>query len=141
MNSSKLASFLAWAQGLYFLATGVWPLVSVRTFQAVTGEKSDHLIAAAPTEADHWMLNTISGLIIAIAIVLLSAAWRGRLSFDAALLGALSAIALAMIDVVYVARGTIAPIYLVDAAVEVVIIVTWGWLLLRSAGRRGATLE
>ena len=136
MNSSKLASFLAWAQGLYFLATGVWPLVSVRTFQAVTGKKSDHLIAAAPTEADHWMLNTISGLIIAIAIALLSAAWRRRLSFEVALLGAASAVALTAIDVIYVARGTIAPIYLVDAAVEVVIIITWGWVLFRSAGRR-----
>jgi hypothetical protein len=32
---SGFAVALCWAQGLYFLATGVWPLVSVDTFQAV----------------------------------------------------------------------------------------------------------
>jgi hypothetical protein len=130
-ESSRLGSGLCWAQGLYFLLTGVWPLVSVDTFQLVTGKKTDHLVADPPTEADHWMLNTISALIIAIAIVILAAAWRRRISLDVALLGLASAIALTIIDVVYVARGTIRPIYLADAAVEVVIIAAWIWMLTR----------
>jgi hypothetical protein len=126
---------LAWAQGLYFLVTGVWPLVSVRTFQLVTGKKSDHLIATPPSEADHWMLNTISALIIAISIVVLAAAWRRRVSFDVALLGIASAVGLTIIDVVYVARGTILPIYLADAAVEVLIIGVWIWVLAKGDAR------
>jgi hypothetical protein len=129
--SSRLAIVLCWVQGLYFFATGVWPILSVRTFQLVTGKKSDHLIAEPPTEADHWMLFTISGLIIAISIVIVAAAWRRRASADTALLGVVSAIALTIIDVVYVARGTIRPIYLADAAVEVVIIATWAAVLLK----------
>jgi len=32
---------LAIAQGLYFLATGLWPLVDVGSFQAVTGPKTE----------------------------------------------------------------------------------------------------
>jgi hypothetical protein len=137
--SSRLAVALCWVQGLYFFATGAWPILSVRTFQAVTGKKSDHLIAEPPTEADHWMLFTISGLIIAISIAILAAAWRRWASADTALLGIASAIALTIIDVVYVARGAIWPIYLADAAVEVVIIATWAAVLLkrRSNGALG----
>jgi hypothetical protein len=135
-KSSSLAVALCWAQGLYFLATGAWPVVSVETFQRVTGQKSDHLIADPPTEADHWMLNTISALIIVISVVILTAAWRRRVSFDVSLLGVMSATALAIIDVVYVARGTIWPIYLADAAVEVVIIAAWTWLLANGGHRR-----
>jgi hypothetical protein len=128
-NTNAVALGLGWAQGLYFLATGVWPIVSTETFQLVTGRKSDHLIADPPTEADHWMLNTIAALIIAIALVILVAARRRRVSFDVALLALLSAAALTIIDIVYVARGTIAPIYLADAAIEVVLIGGWGWVL------------
>ena len=135
---SRLAVALCWVQGLYYLVTGLWPLVSVETFEAVTGEKSDHLIAAQPTDADHWMLYTISALIIAIALVILAAAWRQRVSLDVASLGVMSALALTIIDVVYVMRRTIRPIYLADAAAEVLIIGGWG-LVLRgfrpSAGR------
>jgi hypothetical protein len=115
---------------LYYFVTGVWPLISVESFQRVTGPKSDHLIADAPTEADHWMLNTISGLIIVISLVSLTAAWRRRPSIEIGLLGALSAATLATIDVVYVGRGTIRPIYLGDAAVEAAIIAAWGWVAL-----------
>ena len=129
-TSSRLAVGLAWAQGIYFLVTGVWPIVSVKTFEMVTGKKTDHLVTGR--EGDHWMLNTISALFIAIAIVLLAAAWRRRITIDAALLAIASALALTVIDVVYVARGTIRPIYLLDAAIEVVLIAIWSWLL----GRR-----
>ena len=52
-QSAPLAVALCWAQGKYLLVTGVWPLVSVATFQRVTGKKSDHLVADPPTEADH----------------------------------------------------------------------------------------
>jgi hypothetical protein len=134
--SSRLAIALCWTQGLYFLATGVWPLVSVETFQMVTGKKSDHLIAEQPTEADHWMLFTISVLIISIAVVILAAAWRRRASVDTVLLGITSAGSLTIIDVVYVVRGTIRPIYLADAAAELLIIAGWVFVLLTHRGDR-----
>jgi hypothetical protein len=132
-NTSRLAIGLCWAQGLYFFITGVWPLVSVETFQMATGRKTDHLVADPPTESDHWMLNTISALIIAISVVILASAWRRRVSADVALLGVASAVALTVIDVVYVARGTILPIYLADAAVEVVLILSWVWVWSRDS--------
>jgi hypothetical protein len=133
------AIWLCWAQGLYYFVTGVWPLVSVESFQSVTGPKSDHLIADAPTQADHWMLNTIGGLIVVISVVLLTAAWRRRPSVEVGLLGALSAATLATIDIVYVGRGTIRPIYLADAAVEAGIIAVWGWIAWSGAWRDKAS--
>jgi hypothetical protein len=114
---------LCWLQGVYYFATGVWPLVHVESFQRVTGRKTDHLVTGS--EADHWMLNTISALIIAIALVLVAAAVRRRVSVDVVLLGIFSAVALAAIDVIYVARSTIAPIYLADGLVEVVLAAGW----------------
>jgi hypothetical protein len=41
------------------------------------------------------------------------------------LLGAASALGLIVIDVTYVARGTIAPIYLADAVLEAVLVALW----------------
>ena len=79
VDLAKTSSFpiaLSWLHGLYYFLTGVWPLLSVETFQRVTGRKSDQLIADPPTEADHWMLYTISALIIAISLVILTAAVR-----------------------------------------------------------------
>ncbi len=117
-----LAAGLCWVQGLYFLATGVWPLVSIETFQAVTGPKSDNWTGR---EADHWLVNTVAALVIAVALPLLVAAWRRRVGLEVLVLAVGGAVALTAIDVVYAARGVIAPIYLADAAAEVVLLVGW----------------
>ena len=68
-------------------------------------------------------------LVVAIALALLTAARRGRVTAEAAVLGLASAIALAAIDVVYVIRGVISPIYLGDAAVEAVFVGVWTQVL------------
>src|SRR5437764_10320112 len=64
--SRSLPILLSWVQGVYYLLTGVWPLVSIRTFQIVTGVKTDNL----PTgrEADHWLVMAVGVLITAIAL-------------------------------------------------------------------------
>ncbi|MBY0528258.1 MAG: hypothetical protein K2R98_33015 [Gemmataceae bacterium] len=118
---------LLWVQGLYYLATAIWPLVSIKTFQMVTGPKTDHL----PTgqEADHWLVMTVGVLIAAIALALLTAAWRGRRSPEAAVLAIASTLGLIGIDVIYVLRQVIDPIYLVDAVAEVVLVMAWVFAL------------
>lgn len=114
---------LCWFQGLYYFVTGVWPLISVRTFKWVTGEKTDNL----PTglEADHWLLMTVSLLITSISLTLLTTAYRRTQSLEIAVLGILAATGLTAIDVIYVARKVILPIYLVDAVIEVPLILAW----------------
>jgi hypothetical protein len=105
---------IAIIQGLYFLLTGVWPLISIRTFQMVTGPKTDL-----------WLVKTVGLLIAVIGLVLIVAGWRGQVSFEVVLLGTGSAAALAAIDIIYVLRGRIHPIYLMDAIAEIVVIGFW----------------
>jgi hypothetical protein len=114
---------LCWFQGSYYFATGVWPILHVRSFKWVTGEKTDNL----PTglEADHWLLMTVSALIVAIAITILAAAWRRARVIEIGVLAVSAAIGLTTIDIVYTIRGVILPIYLLDAAIEIPLIVCW----------------
>jgi hypothetical protein len=120
---SRLFGFLLAAQGFYFLATGVWPLVSIETFQQVTGPKTDHLVTGR--ESDHWLVMTVGVLVTSIGVTLLATWWRNTSPIEVAILAMTSAAALLAIDVIYVWRGVIAPIYLADAAVEGVLIVLW----------------
>ena len=77
------------------------------------------------------MVNTVGALVTANAVVFLAAAWSRRNTIDVAILGITTAIALTTIDVVYVSRGTISAVYLVDAAAEVVLIALWAVVLWR----------
>jgi hypothetical protein len=113
-RSPRLAIWLSWLQGAYFFVAGVWPVTSIDSFEAVTGEKTDD-----------WLVVTVGVLVAAIGLVLLRAAWRRRVSLDAAALALGSAAALAGVDVVYVFRDVIPPIYLADAAAEIVLVVAW----------------
>ncbi len=127
---------LLWMQGLYFLVTGIWPLVSIETFQIVTGPKTDHL----PTgrEADHWLVMTVGVLVTSIALALFTSAWQRRLSPEGGILAVTSALGLTAIDVIYVARQVIVPIYLADAVVEVLFLAAWALLLVHRLRDRRA---
>ena len=131
----RLATGLLWVQGTYFLLTGIWPLISIESFQWVTGPKTDHLHTGR--EADHWLVMTVGVLVTAIAITLLTAAVRRRLSAEVVVLAVGASLALTAIDLIYVSRRVIAPIYLVDAATEVVLILGWGAVI--AAGASGRT--
>lgn len=119
----RLKIILAWVQGTYFVATGIWPLVSIRSFEAVTGKKTDHLVTGY--EQDHWLVNTVAVLVIAIGLSLVVAAWRKHVTHETVVLAVASALGLATIDIVYVIRETILPIYLVDAAAQGFLVAGW----------------
>lgn len=106
--------YIAVIQGLYFLLTGIWALVSIRTFQMVTGPKFDL-----------WLVKTVGLLVSVIGVCLISAAVRNQISFEIFLLATGSAAALAMIDIVYVSKSVISPIYLLDALGELILICLW----------------
>src|SRR5436190_18684187 len=104
----QMKARLLWIQGLYFGLTGIWPLVSIESFQWVTGRKTDHLVTG--DEADHWLVMTVGVLVSAIGLTLLVAAWRKTRSAEVCTLAIASAIALTGIDVIYVIRQAIPPI-------------------------------
>ena len=128
-SGASVAKVLLWLQGGYYLLTGVWPLVSIRTFQMVTGVKTDNL----PTgrEADHWLVMTVGALVTTIAVALLTAAWRHSEQLEMIVLAIGSAVGLTAIDIVYVTRSVIAPIYLLDAIIELPLIAAWSVVLIR----------
>jgi hypothetical protein len=114
---TDLFCVLAYIQGAYYLATGLWPIVNLASFMKVTGPK-----------VDFWLVKTVGVLVTVIALSLLLAAYQARLSPEIFLLAVGSAAALTVVDVWYVARKVIAPIYLVDAVAEVVLIGCWVYL-------------
>ena len=98
-------------QAAYYLVTGIWPWISMRTFEAVTGPKTDD-----------WLVQTVGALVIAIGLALAVAAWKRDRSAPTITLSAASAAAFIVVDVVFVVSGTIRPIYLADAVVEAAIL-------------------
>lgn len=114
MDRSTLMRSVALAQGLYYLLTGIWPLVSIGTFQKVTGPK-----------ADQWLVKTVGVIVAVIGGVLLLAGLNRSTSPEIPVLAVGSAAALAAVDLVYVAQKRIRPIYLLDAAGECVLIAGW----------------
>ena len=121
--AATLFQVLLWAQGVYYLATGIWPLLSIKTFQMVTGPKTDHMVTGR--DADHWLVMTVGVLVTAIALALLAGALRKQRPTELIVLAIGSAVGLTAIDLIYVARGVIAPIYLVDAALECLLLIAW----------------
>jgi hypothetical protein len=105
---------LALIQGVFYLATGLWPIVDIHSFQLVTGPKTDL-----------WLVKTVGVLVSVIGMVLISA-WRRRsIESEVALLGGGSALGLAVIDLVYSLSGRISAVYLGDAVVEIGLAALW----------------
>jgi hypothetical protein len=88
----------------------------MRTFEAVTGPKSDR-----------WLVKTVGALIAVIGTTLVAGAARGPAA-ELRYLGAATATVLACVDCIYVARRRISPVYLLDAVVELGILAGWAAL-------------
>jgi hypothetical protein len=101
-------------QGLFYVTTGLWPIVHLRSFEAVTGPKYDK-----------WLARTLGGLVTAVGAALIAGAFELRPSRSLRLLGIGSAVALGLADVVYAARGRISKVYLGDALAEGALAASW----------------
>ncbi|HYD43250.1 MAG TPA: hypothetical protein VEB43_20625 [Anaeromyxobacter sp.] len=110
----RLARAAAVGQGAFWLASGLWPLVHYRSFEAVTGPKQDD-----------WLVKTIGGLIAIVGATLTVAGLRRRVTPEIRLLGAASAAALAAADVWFVRRGRISKVYLLDVVAEAPFLAAW----------------
>jgi hypothetical protein len=106
----------------YYIVTGIWPIVNRRSFEAVTGSK-----------VDFWLVRTVGVTVSAIGTGLALAAQRDQLSREMQATALVAAAGLAAIDVVYVARRRIRPVYLLDAVAQAV--------FLRALAHRDRTLS
>lgn len=94
-------------QAVYFMVTGIWPVLHIHSFMVVTGEKTDI-----------WLVHMVGLLAVTIGI---------SLFFDpkSLLLPICSAISFAAIDLIYVLKDVISPIYLVDFVLQSVFILVY----------------
>ncbi len=115
---NRLLAGAAIVQGVYYVVTGLWAIVSIYTFQIVTGPKTDL-----------WLVRTVAVLVLVSGAVFLLAALRRRISLEIVVLAVGNAVGLLFIDVIYVSAGTISPIYLLDAVAEFALAAAWlyGW--------------
>ena len=88
--------------GYYYVLTAVWPILHIKSFEFVTGPKTDQ-----------WLVKTVSVMILGSGIIFI--AYQNETS---ALLAILNALGLMIIDVYYSFKGIIRKIYLVDGVVE-----------------------
>jgi hypothetical protein len=106
--------FVVAGQGLYYLLTGMWPMVHLGSFLIVTGPKDDL-----------WLVRTAGLLIAVIGGTLLFSALRFQVVPEIMFLAIGSALALGGIDIYYVLKGQIPMMYLLDALMEIVWLLPW----------------
>lgn len=119
-QSGKWLSWVWRIQALYFLVTGLWPCIEIRSFQKISGPKTDI-----------WLVKTVGVLVSVIGGVIAAAGMRQRITPEIAGLAVGSSAGLAAIDVYYSSRGRISRVYLLDALVEALFIGAWGVILRR----------
>ena len=106
---------LARGQGAFNVVGGLWPLVSMRSFEFVFGPKQDD-----------WLVRTVGGLMISAGLVQLraadSSAEANRLARQ---LGMGIAATFLTTELVYVPAGRIRWTYLADAVMEAGWIAAW----------------
>jgi hypothetical protein len=103
---NRAGRFMLKLQAGYYLITGLWPVFHRRSFEAVTGPKTD------------WWLVEMVGLLAAAIGLGIWAASRHAPARLARTLSLAPASAFMIIDLGYALRGTISGVYLLDAAVE-----------------------
>lgn len=92
-------------QGLYFVITGIWPLLNMASFITATGPKQDT-----------WLVEMVGLLSASVGLTfIVSSLRRHPLPI---LLGYAVAVSFLVMDIIYVGSGQIGSIYLLDAAIQ-----------------------
>lgn len=113
----RLFSYTPLAQAIYYIFTGIWPLVHIQSFMAITGPKEDL-----------WLVRIVGALVLSIGFGLLYGWMQHSITKPLVVLVALSALSLSAIDVIYVLNDTIRPVYLLDAVAEIILLIGYiGW--------------
>ncbi|MEV4102385.1 hypothetical protein AB0J42_19215 [Nonomuraea sp. NPDC049649] len=105
------AARLARAQGVFNIACGLWPAVSMSSYERVFGVKKDQ-----------FLVRTIGSLLVGIGLNQLRAAARPEGLLYARRIGTSAAMTQLRLDVLNVFTGRVPPTYLLDAAAQA------GWL-------------
>lgn len=112
----ELIKQLLLAQGVYYAVTGLWPVVHLGSFMAVTGPKQDR-----------WLVKTVGLVVAVIGGALIAASRQPALEPQTIVLSIGAAVALTGVDLVYSIKRVISFAYLGDAAAEIALIWLWAF--------------
>ncbi len=113
-GNPQLLKTVSLIQGAYYLITGMWSIISQRTFQKVTGSKESV-----------WLVKTAGVLFRVIGGALMVGGLRPRPSMESQFLGPATAMGVAAAEIVYTTEDRIPPVYLLDAVVEASFLIGW----------------
>lgn len=116
---------MAFLHGGYYVVAGLWPVIHLRSFAAVTGPKPEG-----------WLVKATGLLITSIGVALLTAS-RTRERITSGVLGLTAALSLGGVSLRYAAQRRISPIFYLDAGLHLALAAAWAALLLPRALRRG----
>jgi hypothetical protein len=113
-DGQRRGEALALAQGVFNVGNGLWPLVHMRSFEAVFGPKTDR-----------WLVRTVAGLMVSNGVAQIRSRRPPAALAHARQIGVGTAVTLAAIDLAYAPTGRISRMYLLDAAIEAAWITAW----------------
>jgi hypothetical protein len=111
---AQSSTVLARAHGWFNIAGGAWPLLHLRSFEAVLGPKQDR-----------WLVQTVAGLMLCNGFAQVTTGTSHEGLLLARRIGIGTALTLATIDLVYAPAGRISKVCLLDALAEAGWIVGW----------------
>jgi len=106
-------------QGAYFVITGVWPLLGMDSFIAATGPKQDT-----------WLVEMVGLLSVSIGITFIVASLRKQKL--PLVLGYSVALSFLFMDLIYVIKDVISPVYLLDGAIQFIFISAVTFLVIKN---------
>jgi hypothetical protein len=101
-------------QSGYYLLTGLWPLLHMSSFMEITENTTDPLL-----------VKTIGILLVCAAITFLISLYNNENSAAVVFLSVSSAIGLLSIDIYYNLTDEISTLYLIDAALQLILLEAW----------------
>ena len=110
MKDTLLRRVLAF-QAAYYIATGAWPLLSMGSFEAITGPK-----------IDRWLVKMVGLLAASIGASIAVGLRNDEVTAESRALALTTAVSFFAIDSVYALKGRIRKVYLGDALVELALI-------------------
>jgi len=114
------ARTLAVGQGVFYLLSGLWPMINLKSFEKVTGPKEDD-----------WLVKTTGGLIAAAGATILSAGLRKDQPMETAFIGGGHALVLGTSAGYYASIGRVSKIYFLDAITEYALVGAWAWVAVK----------
>ncbi|PJJ67431.1 hypothetical protein [Chryseobacterium geocarposphaerae] len=105
-------------QAIYYLFTSIWPLIHMKSFLMVTGEKTDL-----------WLVKTVGILLLPYCLLLFYLTFNDKKNPVIILSIIFCCLGLFIIDIYYYLNGVINGSYLIDAGFQLLFMGYWLYFL------------